>query len=270
MISYSIVIDCPDTYLDILKIFFIFYEKNWSSNTHKIYVTSQNSEINHPKNVEFIKCGDKLNSIQRTKIALKLIKDKYVLILGCDDYFGKKVNEDEINRLLEYIDANSIKYVCVWKLKNREHKKYKTTYKNLYFCNKKARYSKSLMANLWLKDEYLKLFDSDNDDGWTIESNWLKETYYSTKGHFNDYCFYSNDPLHIVHAVAKGKWIRKAYRFCKRKKIDAKLLSSRKKLSLKETIKRNISFLFIDYFPSSFTYLIKRKTKKRVGYTSEF
>lgn len=81
MHKYAIIIDCPDEYLDILQIFFIFLNKNWKDRTSTIYVTTETKEIDCPKNVVFIKCGKGKNSIQRSKCALANIIDDYVMIL---------------------------------------------------------------------------------------------------------------------------------------------------------------------------------------------
>lgn len=270
MIDYSIIIDCPDSYLDILKVFFVFLEKNWKTRSQKIFVTTQSATIDHPTGVEFIKCGFDMNSIQRSKIALPHISSKYILIMDCDDFISKKVDDLDIENLLKYASDNSIKYIRVWKTRNREHKKYKTTFKNLFFCNKKARYSKSLMANFWDKKEYERIFSENVDDGWSIENKWLKESYFAPKGFYSDYCYYSSNPFNIIHSVTKGCWIRKAYRILRKKHISKELLSQRKLLPVKTTIKHSISSFVVNHFSSSFCYKLKRITKKRIGYTSEY
>lgn len=270
MLNYSIIVDCPDEYLDILNIFFFFLEKNWKNRTQTIYVTTQESEIEHPDNVIFVKCGNKANSIQRALNALQLINDEYVLILNSDDFIGKKINDEIIDQLLQYAINNDIKYVRVWKSKNREQKKYKTKLKGLYYCNKKARYSKSLMANFWKKEEFLNLFKGNSIDGWTIEGEWLKDTLLESPGYYDSYCYCSVNPFNIVHAVSKGKWIRKAYRFCVKNKVSKELLSYRQKLSLKDTFKANISNYLSNNFSSSTCYKLKKLTSKFVKYTNKF
>ncbi|MBQ6921203.1 MAG: hypothetical protein IJQ72_04820 [Bacilli bacterium] len=270
MIDYSIIIDCPDEYLDILNVFFIFCEKNWPTRKSKIFITSQNDEIKAPNNVEFVKCGKGLNSIQRTKEALKLIKTKYILIIDCDDIISKKVDDKSIDDMLIYAEKNKLSYIQVWSLKNREQRKYKTGFKGLYYCNKKARYSRSLMANFWDVEEFLNVFSSDTDDGWTVEGKWLKEAQTETIGHYDNYCYYDLDPFNIVHAVSKGKWIRKAYRFFVKNKIEKDLLAKRDKLSLKLTIKYNVGMFFYRHI-SSKTYLrFKKIFKKFVKTTTDY
>lgn len=270
MIDYSIIIDCPDSYLDILRVFFIFLDRNWKTRTHKIFITSQNEEIEHPTNVEFVKCGQGLNSIQRSKKALELIDTNYVLFIDCDDFIGKPILNSNIDNMLEYASINEIKYIRVWKTKNREHRKYKTEYKKLYFCNRRARYSKSLMANFWQKQEYLEVFKSDEADGWSVEGEWLKQTHFENKGYYDSYCYFDVDPFHIVHAVSKGKWIKKAYKFAQHNGISKDLLSSREKLPFKISFKQSISTFLMNHFPSSFCYRLKRVFGKKVDFTSNY
>ena len=270
MIDYSIIIDCPDEYLDILNIFFIFCEKNWPNRKNTIFVTSQNEEIPAPNNVIFVKCGLGKNSIQRTKEALKIINSKHVLIIDCDDFIGKTINYESINNMLEFASKNDIKYIQIWNLGNKEQKKYKTGFDGLYYCNKKARYSRSLMANFWLKEEFLNVFSSDSDDGWTVEGKWLRQVQEEKEGYYDSYCYCDTDPLHIVHAVSKGRWIRKAYRFMRKNKIDKNLLSKRKKLSLKLSIKHSIGMFFFRHVSSKTFMKFKGASKKVIKTTTEY
>lgn len=270
MPNYSIIVDCPDCYLDILKVFFFFLEKNWPARNQKIYVVTQNQTIDSPDNVEFIKCGDNLNSIQRTKKAIEKISDEYVLIIDCDDFIGKRVDDSLIDNLLTFASSNEIDYIRVWNFSNHEQKKYKTKFNHLYFCNKKARYAKSLMANFWKKEEYLKVFNSNTEDGWTVEGNWLKETYLEKKGFYKNYCFYSKNPFHIVHAVKKGKWIRKAYRFARKNGTDKDLLSQRDRISFFDNLSFEIKMFLLRRTPSRFVFFIKRLTKRKVKYVSDY
>lgn len=269
MSKYSVIVDCPDSYLDILKVFFIFAEKNWKDREATIYVTTQKMEIDHPSNVVFIKCGEEFNSIQRAKKALSIVKEDYALILNSDDFFTRKVDNNELNNLIDYAIEKDIKYIRVWRTINKEHRMYKTDYKGLYFCNKKARYSKSLMANFWKKDEFLRVFDEDNNDGWTIEAEWLRLNHTEEKGFYENYCYYDLDPFHILHAVTKGCWIRSAYRKMAKLGVSKELLSERKKLPIKTTIKTNIGLFFDNHFSSSFCYKLKKLTGKVFKFVSD-
>lgn len=270
MNNYSIIVDCPDEYLDILRVFFFFVDKNWKNRTQRIFITSQNEEIEHPDNVEFVKCGLGNNSIQRTKKALEIIDTKYVLIIQCDDFIGKPIDEKKIADMLQFADRNGYVYVRVWETKNCEQRKYKTGFKDLYFCNKKARYSKCLMANFWDKNEYLKLFSDDKTDGWNVEGQWLKDTLTETKGYFKDYCYFAKNPFNIVHAVSKGKWLKKAYKFALKNGVDKKMLSNREILPFKSSLKFTISMFLYDHLPSSIFYLIKKIFRNSKNYTTKY
>lgn len=192
------------------------------------------------------------------------------MILDCDDFISKAVSNNEIDSLLTYCYENEIKYVRLYKRHNKELRKYKTTLKHLYYCNKKARYCRSLMANIWHKEEYLKLIENDNIDGWEIEKQWLNEALTSKKGCFKDYCYYSNNPLHIVHAVAKGKWIRSAYRFARRNGIPKDMLSQRLRISIPATIKNTLSYMATGILPSWLCFKIKKLTSKIINYKSNY
>ena len=132
MNNFSIIVDCPDSYLDILKVFFLFLSKNWPDRKNTIYVTTQNETIDSPENVVFVKCGDNLNSIGRAKEAIKLIKDDFFLTLDCDDYISSPVDNSVLETIVDYMSVNELRYVRLWETKNREQKKYKTDLKNLY------------------------------------------------------------------------------------------------------------------------------------------
>ena len=151
-----------------------------------------------------------------------------------------------------------------------EQRKYPTSFKHLFYCNKKARYSKSLMANFWDKSEYLKVFQSDDANGWSIEAQWLEETYNSNVGFYESYCYCSSDPFHILHAISKGKWIRKAYKYLIKTKVSKNLLSQRKKLSFRDNLKLEASDILKNILPSRICLWLKRRTKKVVNYTSDY
>ena len=270
MINYSILIDCPDEYLDILNIFFIYIGKNWKSRAATIYVTTQEAEITHPDNVRFIKCGTKKNSIERSLVALGYIQDDYFLTLGCDNYPILPVNELYIESLLSFMAKEGIRYTQIWKMHNKEHRKYKTSYQGLYFCNKKARYSRSLMANIWKREEYLKVFSNTDKNGWDIEGMWLKECFESKPGFFDDYCYYDLDPIHILHAVSKGCWIRSAYRKMKKNGISTELLNNRKKLSFTQSLKYELSMFLFNHLSSKAFFQLKRLTNKKKTYTTNY
>ncbi len=270
MINYSILIDCPDEYLDILNLFFIFLEKNWSTHKAHIYVTTQEGEITHPNNISFIKCGRNKNSVERSLVAAKIIKEEFILTLGCDNYPIDTVNDDYIDELIEYMKVNNAKYVQIWKMKNKEHRKYKTDFEGLYSCNKKARYSKSLMANIWDKEEFLSLFSNINKNGWAIEGMWLKECYENEPGFFENYYYCDTDPIHILHAVSKGCWIRSSYAKMRKLGITKELLSNRKKLSLGSTAKFNLSMFLFNHLSSKSFFRLKRMSGKNKSYTTNY
>ena len=270
MHNYSLLIDCPDSYLDILRVFFCFLEKNWKTRNCTIYVSTQSKEIEHPDNVVFIKCGENKNCTERSLLALDYIQTKYIITIDCDDFIYYSVNNQRIDDLVDFMNSNNIKYVQIWRLKNKEPRKYKTAFKGLYFCNKKARYSKSLMANIWNKDEYINLFSSSKLDGWTLEGKWLKECFESEPGFYNDYCYCDYDPLNILHAVSKGCWIRKAYRKIIKAGIDKTMLSERKKLGFFYTFKFNLSMFLFNHVSSKTFLRIKRLSGNKEKYTTNY
>lgn len=266
-----IIVDCPDSYLDVLNVFFIFLSKNWSDRKNKIYVATQNEEIPAPNNVEFVKCGLDANSIVRTKEVLKRVKSDYFLSLNCDDFIYSKVDNYLLDDLMTFIINNNLDYVRIWETKNREQKKYKTLFPNLYFCNKKARYSKSLMANIWKKEEFLRVFNRDTTDGWTIESLWLEEVYTNKKGYYDKYCYYDKNPLNILHSVSKGKWIRKSYKKILKFGVSFDQLSKRERLPFKWNFKYEISMFLFDHISSGFFLALKKVIPhKKKTYTTKY
>lgn len=268
--SYSLLIDCPDCYLDILSIFLFFLDKNWKDRICTVYVSTQTKDILCPKNVKFIKCGENKNSIERSVIAMNKINTKYVALLNSDDFFIRPISNERIQELIDFMLFKNIEYLQVWKLKNKEHRLYKTEFDGVYYCNKKARYSKSLMANIWERKSYINLFSSVNLDGWKIEGLWLKECLESEPGYDENYCYCDNDPFSILHAVSKGCWIRKAYRKLRRQGFSKKDLSSRKKLSVALTIKQNISMFLLNNFSSKTFLKLKTFSKKQTYNTTNY
>ena len=257
MNNYSILIDCPDEYLDILVVFFNYLQVNWPDRKSPIYITTNSKTIVVPENVTFIKCCFGNNSVERSKKALEEIKDKYVLILDCDCFISKPVDEKTLTNLVDYMEQNDIKYIKLWKSTNFEQRKYKTDFSKMYFCNKKARYTRSLMANIWERDEYIKEVVDSGLNGWQIEAKWLSESKKSQKGYFANYLYYSKDPLHILHSISKGMWVRSAFRKSVRKGMIDKKNNTRKLLPIKQTIKNNISSFLYNHLSAKIVYKLK-------------
>lgn len=261
MLDYSILVDCPDSYFDLLQVFLTYLSINWPSSLDKLYVTTNNNDISSYKTVRFVKCGYNLNSIQRSKMALEIIKTKFVIIMDCDCFVSKIVDDNEINDLIEYMSEKEIGYVKLWKSKNKEQKKCKTDFAKLYYCNPNARYSKSLMANIWTKKAYFDNVVNLNVDGWSVEKMWLDDSANQHSNYDSLFCYYDNDPLHILHGVSKGKWIRGSLKKVIKSGIILKKNICREKCSITETIKQNISIFCNNNFSSKTI----RNLKKVVG-----
>lgn len=258
MNSFAVLVDCPDSYFDILEVFFACLNRHWPERKATIYVTTNEKDIKSLENTVFIKCGNNLNSIERSKIALNSIKESYLLILDCDCFFFGDISEDYLNYLVAEMKNNRFNYVRLWKTPNKEQKKYKTQTPSLYFCNKKARYSKCLMANLWKKETYLEEVVSSGEDGWSIESKWLAESKNETEGFFENHCYCDSDPLHILHGILKGRWIRKALRKLLKFGFIKKEDIVRKKVSIGQTFKYNCSMFLMNHISSKTVYKLKK------------
>lgn len=268
--NYSVLIDCPDCYLDVLSIFFRFLNKNWVQRECAVYISTQNKEIECPKNVYFIKCGENKNSIQRSVFAMQRISTKYIITLNSDDFIAGKISNQNIERLIDFMASHDAEYMQIWKLKNKEQRKYRTDLKDIYYRNRKARYSKSLMANIWYKNRYINLFSSTNENGWSIEGLWLKECLESEQGYDTDYYYCDSDPLLILHAISKGCWIRKSYRKLRRMGFSKEELSHRKRLSIRATIKQNCSMFLLNHFSSKTFLKFKTISARKNSNTTDY
>lgn len=270
MNNYSILIDCPDCYLDILRVFFVFLSKNWKNRKSHIYISTQESDIEHPDNISFIKCGKNKSCIERSLVAMDYIQEKYIITVDCDDFIFKEVDDSIFDELVKFMHINKAKCIQIWKLKNKEHRKYKTDFPGLYKCNKKARYSRSLMANIWEKEAYRSLFKNAKTDGWKVEGMWLKECYESEPGYIDDFFYYDLDPLNILHSVSKGCWIRNSYRKIIKHGIPKEMLSQRKKLGIGLSIKFTISMFLLNHLSSKSFLKLKKLFGRNKNYATDY
>lgn len=268
----SFLIDCPDSYLDILAVFFIFLEKNFEDKDYTFFITTESKEIPVPKgfDIRFVKCGFGYNSLERASICLKQISVPFIIVVDCDCFFSKKIDCDLLDKLLDIIVQKKLSYVRLWQTKNKEQRKYQADYPNLYYCNYKARYSKSLMANIWKKESFQTDVINLNMDGWSIEDKWLKDSFFGEKGYCDKYCYYDLDIFNILHGIYKGKWIRGAYRKIIRFDIDPKMLSFRNRVSKKESIKIFLSNFTYKHFSSRTILKMKKIFSRKIKFKSEY
>lgn len=269
--NYCVLIDCPDEYTDVLSIFLNFMTRNWADEDLLFYVAGETQDISDlPSNISLIKCGKDLNYMARTRETIKHINEDYIIVINCDCIPFKKVDTKELDSVVEHAIANNIRYISIWKSKNREQRKYKTDFKDLYYCNLKARYSKSMMANIWQKKAFEEDVLNSKLDTWGVEAKWLYECTSATDKYAPYYCYLNSNPVNILHLVYQGQWIRGSYSKIKKRCPDAFSQTKRSKVSKTKTIKLIVSGFFNSFIPSSLVWKIKSIFKKKVSFKSDY
>ena len=197
--------DCWSKYRDVRKVFFESINRNWDHSSYD-FIIACDEDISAEKNDALIVVCDKsLTDSRRHLEALKLVRTEYVLLVVEDGMIEKKVNNDRIEEILDFMDNNQIDFCKLVKMPNGRGKKIKDL-NNAKYINKRQAYGINYLCGIYRKTFLFSLLGGDCKDSWEIEESLLKESANSEKGFFDNKILVTDNPLNIVFCVEKGKW----------------------------------------------------------------
>ena len=186
--------------------------------------------------------------------SLDKIDTKYVFLTFDDYYLKKPVNEKTILSLIKEMDNKDIDYCRIfYKLKTKGKKDKNLKYKYLPL---KDTYEVNFYPSIWKKEALKKVLKKD-EVIWKLEARITKRAREE-----NLKCIYVNNKgiFDFVDVVRKGKYLRSAYRYLKRNSL---YISSRKKRTIRETIKLNTQIFVSEHAPKRIKKCIKNRMHKK-------
>lgn len=204
----SIIVVCYDPYSDAIKLSPYFFHKNWSScDLDVIYVTS------NIKNVDdaFITTttdGD-LTYCGRVEKALSLVKTDFVMLLLDDYLVDKKVDNDKLQNIVNYLRDNSLQYCQLFTMFKRPpgHK----NKDNYLEVSEKIKYRINLQPSIYKTDLVRRLISKKPNTAWDAEMMLMGDEFKDIKSLFS-----LNHPFSVLNYIDKGYVTRKAVRVLKK------------------------------------------------------
>lgn len=245
----SIYVSSPDSYSDVFEVFLKGYRNYWRDCPYEFILTTNSRSYEGLTCI----CNHKQNDtwIERTIDAMPLIRTKYILLM-CDDLIIRgNVDNNEIESILDYMDAYNMRFCRLNPLPS------KIIVKDLPYLsrvNRQTPYAINLQIGIFRKDYLLQLLGTGELSAWDIENQLITETARAKNELFPDVVSVNRFVIPFVHGVIKGKWIRKSLSYVKKQYPEIKIY--RDVIPLTMEIKIDL----ID----ALQHVLSQKTRKRL------
>lgn len=237
--NLSIFIDSFDGYSDLWNTYFAIFNQYWEDCPFPIYLVSNHKEPVY-RNVNVIITGDEIDWFHRTILALSKLKSKYILFTLEDYFLGKKVNNQDLFDILEYMEDNKI--ICYkmldWPKSNKPYKDSRI----LGGYDKHMDYAINGALAIWDRVYLLELLKSYEDchSCWDFEIYHVKNLNNVRERIPYEYiCSDKRDIFGYHNGILKGKWIKKTLYYYKKEGIEIDY-SKRAVMTHKETLFYNL------------------------------
>lgn len=228
----SLLILSCDKYSDLWDPFYDQLEKNWNDRAIKSYILTDKKTGKNYENVEIISAGKNLSFSERIRYACNEINSKYVFIT-LDDYFlMNKIDNSEINKILNYIKRNDVDYFRIFPIPKPNKKGFKR--EGYYNIDLSGNYKVNLYPGIW-KRELLSKTVKEELNPWEYEVSLTKVA----RENNAVCCMSTGTEFPILDVIRKGKILNKAYYKLRKESI---FLSKRNRISLLKEVK--LDFLF--------------------------
>lgn len=263
--TITLYVSSPYSYKDVFDVFYSCYTRYWRKPSIP-FVLSTNYEANY-EGVEVISSGNLDDTwVERSLPAIEKIKTKYLLLM-CDDLFiCNSVNEEDIKRIVEIMDNNSINFCrlnpCTKGVPLNNGKYIKKLYKT-------TPYARNLQIGIFNREYLISIIKEGNRSAWDIESDWQKESLSSRKEPFSDIVGVTIPIIHYIHGVQKGYLFPSAVNELRR--IGICIESGRPIMSKTQEIVLKLKIFLRTVFSPHLRYQLKRSLKKiGVSFTSDY
>lgn len=231
----AIYLAAYDPYKDLFDIFISQFDKCWPDCPYPLIISNMYFE-NERKNTIVIHNGNIPDPVIRKNRALESIDADYYLGMEEDRIFNGMVDTKEVEKILDFMDKESIDYYrCNASIFPKRKKDKYVGYDHAFHIPMNEPYGvcgSTVIMSKQLHD-YRKKTGLDNGYKW--EAFWLKKAGISSNKWIPKFATDNRNLFHIVHCVEKQKWIASSRRLFIKKgyEIDPNV---RKVQGIKETI----------------------------------
>lgn len=226
----SIYVSSPDSYSDVFSVFYRAFFRYWKDCPYDFYLTTNTQAYEDIKCIQNNKPGD--TWVERTLAAMPKIDSKYLLLMCDDTFISQPVNNIDIERILDYMDNNNIKYCRIKPIKAKD-----IIGKEIGLCHVSTNipYAVNLQIGIIRKDFLMHLLGDGKKSAWEIEGNIQNKLKVDKYNNYVDIVAVNKPIVSFVHGIWKGKWIRGTYNYIKKEYPD--YVFERPRLSIGLSIK---------------------------------
>lgn len=200
--------------------FFHIFDYYWSNCKFSIYLVN-NFLVPILKNVNIINTFEEKGWKNRILTALSQIEEEYILFMFEDNFLGKKIDNREIYRILEFIKKNKIKF---YQIGGVENKKYSKKCSNIIPILENERYGINLQCAIWFKKELVELIEKmEGNTPWDFENFYLKNLKNDSQKIKEGYVYDKRNIFNIQHGILHGKWVKKTIDFFRNERLEIEL-----------------------------------------------
>lgn len=204
-----VVVSC-DAYLDIVEHYVKLFRLNWPNCKNRLLIGIEEKEV-LGENVQSILCGRNSTWTERAIKAIKSTQSPYILLSVDDLYISKPVVEENIQKALDFIESEGVKYyrIPVFRFKNKKEITHPTNV-NVELISKRERYNVSIGTAIWDRNELLNVLGDGSKSAWDLENYFLDLANQSGPGYIDNYVSDKRFLLNSLHMIKSGKWIPKS------------------------------------------------------------
>lgn len=213
MSDIAVVVASCDKYSDVWNLFFTLFFKNWADCPYSLFLISESLVYPDPR-VKTINVNDNDWST-RVITSLRTIKEPNVVFMVEDYLIDRKVNNRQIEELLDYMHRKNAGYLGF--VPNPDPDMACDDNKIVGEVNKGSFYRLSTQAGIWNRDVLLGLLRQgesiwDFEIKGTVRTNDLDVPFLRLKKNPHQ-----NYPIHYpgYTGVTRGKWSLEAVKLCK-------------------------------------------------------
>lgn len=219
----AIYLAAYDPYKDLFDIFIEQFKRCWPDCPYPLIISNMFFEY-EGDNIIVIHNGDEKRAVIRKNRALDAVDADYYLGMEEDRIFTKKVDTKEIERILDFMDKESIDYYrcnsSVFKKKPRDQF---PGYDHIYHIQSSEPYGVCGSTVIMSKKLHDYRRANNLDDGYAWEKKALENAFHSTEKWVPNYATDDRNLFGIVHCVEKQKWIASSRKVFIRMGYDIRL-----------------------------------------------
>ena len=220
-----------DVWVDFINLFKMY----WKDCPYDFYIVADTNSCGNFMGMNVIDAGQNAEYSKKIQTAMQLINADYYLILLEDFFFSKKINNEHINSIVDYIENNNLSYYVMPMKEFKGNYKGRRISKYLRKISPNAEYTLSCQPAFWKRDFIEKCLGKANYNAWVFEGIYCKSKYAHTKV-FLDKCIADiSNPLGILHGIQQGKLIPETIR--KLKSFNYTLTNERPSFTKKALLK---------------------------------